>query len=334
MRVLTFRWLGAIILAIFCLAIPTPSFAGVFIGISITTPPPALPVYTQPMVPGPNYIWMPGYWAWGAAGYYWVPGTWVLAPRPGLLWTPGYWGWAPAGYYAWHPGYWAPHVGFYGGINYGFGYFGVGYVGGGWFGGVFRYNVAVTNVDRTIVRNVYVDRTVVVNNTTVINRVSYNGGRGGVFARPTPQELVAQHEVHVPMTAEQRQHVSVASRDRNQLASVNQGHPGQLSAAHAFTNASRPADFTRISPEDRAATQPYRASAQRAPAQSYRATGEHAPRPVRTVQPQNAQRAARSSNNVRSRTFPARNAARSNSARASVHRPNFSSRSPRTLGNR
>ena len=29
----------------------------------------------------------------GGDGYYWVPGTWVLAPEPGYLWTPGYWGW-------------------------------------------------------------------------------------------------------------------------------------------------------------------------------------------------------------------------------------------------
>ena len=54
-------------------------------------------------------------------------------PRAGVLWTPGYWGFA-GGVYAWHAGYWGPHVGFYGGINYGFGYGGVGFVGGEWRG--------------------------------------------------------------------------------------------------------------------------------------------------------------------------------------------------------
>src|SRR3974390_144472 len=120
--------------------------AGVFI--SITVAPPVLPVYVQPPVPGPGYMWTPGYWAWDedAGDYYWVPGAWVLAPEPGLLWTPGYWGWDDNGIYVWHAGYWGPHVGFYGGINYGFGYTGVGFVGGAWHGSVYSYNTAVTNV--------------------------------------------------------------------------------------------------------------------------------------------------------------------------------------------
>lgn len=55
--------------------------------------------------------------------------TWVLAPRPGLLWTPGYWGWND-GAYVFHEGYWGPHIGFYGGVAYGFGYSGAGYESG------------------------------------------------------------------------------------------------------------------------------------------------------------------------------------------------------------
>jgi hypothetical protein len=48
-----------------------------------------LPVYDQPPIPEPGYIWTPGYWAWDDdSGYYWVPGTWVLPPEPALLWTP------------------------------------------------------------------------------------------------------------------------------------------------------------------------------------------------------------------------------------------------------
>ncbi len=112
-----------------------PAPAQVSIGLSITIGPPALPVYYQPPCPAPGYLWTPGYWGWGTSGYYWVPGTWVTPPQVGFLWTPGYWGWRD-GSYAWHAGYWGPHVGFYGGINYGFGYAGIGYVGGGWFGNV------------------------------------------------------------------------------------------------------------------------------------------------------------------------------------------------------
>src|ERR1700720_334077 len=101
------------------------------IGVSITVAPPALPVYEQPPVPAPGYLWTPGYWAYGPEGYFWVPGVWVQPPQVGVLWTPGYWGWG-GGMYRWNAGYWGPHVGFYGGVNYGFGYGGVGFVGGRW----------------------------------------------------------------------------------------------------------------------------------------------------------------------------------------------------------
>jgi hypothetical protein len=236
---------------------PAPAQVSIGVGLSVNVGPPALPVYVQPPCPQPNYIWTPGYWAWGPAGYFWVPGTWVLAPRPGLLWTPGYWAFA-GGAYGWHPGYWGAHVGFYGGINYGFGYAGSGYVGGAWYGGAFRYNTAVTNVNTTVVRNVYVDKTVVnntyVNNTTV-NRVSYNGGPEGVRATPNPQEVAAQSEAHVPPTNAQKSHVRTASHDRNLLASVNRGTPQTAAVEKPLNRNNRPENFTPVSKEDHVAAQ-------------------------------------------------------------------------------
>src|SRR3974390_2371562 len=133
---------GAVSLGVLLSTRPSMAFD---IGISITVAPPEIPVYAQPPVPEPAYIWTPGYWAWGDDGYYWVPGTWVQPPEVGLLWTPGYWGWA-GGAYVWHVGYWAPQIGFYGGINYGFGYFGHGYEGGYWDRGAFRYNQAYNHI--------------------------------------------------------------------------------------------------------------------------------------------------------------------------------------------
>ncbi len=211
------RWL---VFAVLMLAFSTAAFSQVFI--SVRFGPPALPVYAQPICPGPGYFWTPGYWAWNDdAGYYWVPGTWVVAPV-GMLWTPGYWGWYGS-VYRWYPGYWGPHVGFYGGINYGFGYGGVGFAGGEWRSGAFFYNRSVTNVNVTNVTNVY-NRTVIVNNTTV-NRVSFNGGEGGIPTRPTPVEESAGREQHMAPLSAQTQHEHSASQNRDLFASNNHGAP-------------------------------------------------------------------------------------------------------------
>jgi len=220
-------------LALLMMAIPAVSLAQISVGLSIHLGPPALPVYPQPVCPAPGYLWTPGYWAYGPAGYYWVPGTWVVAPTPGLLWTPGYWGWE-GGAYIWHGGYWGPHVGFYGGVNYGYGYGGAGFVGGHWDHGAFAYNTAITNVNVTVIHTTYVDRTVI-NNVTV-NRVSFNGGPGGLVARPTAAEAMAMHERHVEATAEQVQHEHVASTNRALLASENHGRP-------SIAATSRPGQF-------------------------------------------------------------------------------------------
>src|SRR6202041_3190243 len=210
----------ALLLATAVLAGPSPASAQISVGISVHVGPPALPVYTQPPCPTEGYLWTPGYWAYGPVGYYWVPGLWAAPPRVGFLWTPGYWGVA-GGLYGWHAGYWGPHVGFYGGINYGFGYGGVGFVGGRWNGGVFAYNTAVMHVNTTGIHNTYVDRTVV-NNVTVNNHVSFNGGTGGVSARATSAEMAAEHEHHIAPTSMQTQHEHAASTNRAPLASQNQ----------------------------------------------------------------------------------------------------------------
>src|SRR5215469_9256325 len=216
------------LIALVILATPVASQAQVAVGISIRVGPPPLPVYVQPPVPVAGYIWTPGYWAYGPDGYFWVPGTWVEPPAVGLLWTPGYWGWRE-GFYVWIAGYWGPHVGFYGGINYGCGYTGVGFVGGAWSGGVFTYNRAVTNVNTTnttIINNTYNNTTVINNNRTMINNhTSFNGGPGGVSARPTGVEQSAAHDRHIAPTTMQTQHQQSAGSNRQLLASVNHGSP-------------------------------------------------------------------------------------------------------------
>jgi hypothetical protein len=199
----------------------------------VDNPPPALPDYQQPECPADGYLWQPGYWAYSAPGndYYWVPGVWVAPPTAGYLWTPPYWGFA-AGRYVFHNGYWGSSIGFYGGINYGFGYVGVGFVGGEWHEGHFRYNTAVVRVNAVTVHNTYVNTTVI-NRTVVTSRVSFNG-HGGVVARPTANEVAVMHQHRVMATQEQIRNQRVAREDRSQFASANHGgSPANLAAARA-----------------------------------------------------------------------------------------------------
>jgi DNA segregation ATPase FtsK/SpoIIIE-like protein len=136
--------------------------------------------------------------------------------------------------YAWNGGYWGLQVGFYGGVNYGYGYGGVGYQGGYWNNGAFNYNRSVNNVNVTNIHNVY-NKTVI--NNTPLNHVSYNGGAGGIAARPTQEEEAAARQEHRPPTALQTQHVQAASTNHALLASVNQGRP-------AVAATSKPGELT------------------------------------------------------------------------------------------
>jgi len=213
--------LSTIALAVL-LPLATPSWSAVDIAVNFGPPP--LPVYEQPMIPGDGYIWTPGYWAWDEdyGDYYWVPGTWVMAPRPNYLWTPAWWGWEGA-VFRFHQGYWGPHIGFYGGINYGFGYTGSGYYGGRWERGHFMYNTAVNNVNVRIVRNVY--NVKVVNNYNV-PRTSFNGGNGGVQARPTAIEERAEHDRNrIEPTQHQIEQIRTAKTTPELRAGANHGAP-------------------------------------------------------------------------------------------------------------
>ena len=227
-----------------------------------TEPPPALPDYDQPPAPADGYIWTPGYWAWGPGGYYWVPGAWVEPPYSAALWTPGYWGFY-GGRYLFYPGHWGLHIGFYGGINYGFGYIGLGYEGGYWNGGRFFYNRAYNHINVRVVHNTYNYNAGNRGNYNGGNRGNYNGGdrgnynagdrgnnnynggnrgnynndrndnnprpsyRGGagVQYRPQPSEREAAHEPTAPRMNTQVQHEQNYGGMRGQFANQNHGRP-------------------------------------------------------------------------------------------------------------
>jgi hypothetical protein len=206
------------------LSLPS-SFAQV--GISIGIAPPPIPIYTQPYPPGPGYIWTPGYWAYDS-DYYWVPGAWVLPPRIGFLWTPGYWGYNGSNYF-FNEGYWGPTVGFYGGINYGYGYGGQGYYGGRWVGNTFRYNRAVTRVNTSVIHNTYVNKQVIKNTGS---RASFNGP-GGATAKATAHEQTAAKAEHISATSAQKSRVEAAKNNPDLHVTNNQGKP-KAEAIKAF----------------------------------------------------------------------------------------------------
>jgi|SRR5580658_2601923 len=228
-----FRFIRTLLFALVVLSMSAAS-AHAGVGVLITVGPPPLPVYEQPICPGDGYLWTPGYWAYDydVDDYYWVPGTWVMAPEVGFLWTPAYWGWG-GDRFVFYDGYWGPHVGFYGGINYGFGYFGLGFEGGRWDGGHFFYNRAVLNVNVDVIHNVY--------NTTVfhetVSHVSFNGGNGGIDVRPRPEEEAAAHDRHIGPIAAQTQHIQAARANVQLRASVNMGKP-------AIAATARPGEFS------------------------------------------------------------------------------------------
>jgi hypothetical protein len=188
-------------------------------------PPPPLPEYVQPPVPGEGYIWTPGYWAWTKAGFYWVPGAWVEPPYEDALWTPGYWVFS-SGHYRFYPGHWGLHIGYYGGINYGFGYSGLGYEGGYWQGGHFNYNRVYNNVDQAIEQHLYSYDAG--DSAAKVSLPSFNGGTDGVQIRPRPAEVAAGREPYAPRMNTQLDHELSYCFNQSQFASAKGIQPANL----------------------------------------------------------------------------------------------------------
>ncbi|MEY2689632.1 MAG: hypothetical protein RL375_3831 [Pseudomonadota bacterium] len=228
--------------------------------VSVRVGPPPLPYYVQPTLIGDGYLWLPGYWAWSAQDfdYYWVPGTWALAPQVGWLWTPGWWGFDQDAYH-WHAGSWGEQVGYYGGIDYGYGYSGLGYQGGRWEGPHFHYNTSVNNLSSGITRYSYRSSSFSNHN---VNRASYNGGPGGVIARPTPVQVQQQAARRQAPTDRQQQHERQALTTPAQRHSVNHGAPPVAATPRPSEFASPAAARSRppppARPKDEAPARPHR----------------------------------------------------------------------------
>jgi len=69
-------------------------------------PPPPVQVEVVPVAPGPEYVWMPGYWSMGVGGsWVWIGGHYGMRPRLHAVWEGGHWGRHGRGY-VWIGGRW------------------------------------------------------------------------------------------------------------------------------------------------------------------------------------------------------------------------------------
>jgi hypothetical protein len=312
------RWLLlALLISVF------PAFLHAQIVISVGFAPPELPVYEQPFCPQANWMWVPGYWAYGEGDYYWVPGAWVQAPYEGALWTPYYWDWY-GGRYRFHRGYWGRHVGYYGGVDYGFGYGGIGFTGGEWRGNEFAYNTAVMRVNERVIHTTYNDPASVQRNTIANrSRVSYSGGPGGIQHAATPGERVADRDQHTAPTSLQTHHEETAKADKSAYAKANGGHPQNAVAAKPLgeeKHVAAAAPKTEARPETR--TAPKAEARPEARSEPRAAPQSHASPAQRAAPPQHAapQQHAAPSNTLRhSSTLRHRNTLRHSST---LHRSN------------
>ena len=128
--------------------------------------------------------------------------------------------------------------GFYGGIDYGYGYGGVGFEGGYWRGGVYTYNRNVVNVGLSVNAAVY-SKAVAHGGGS---QTSFNGGNGGVNAKPSPQERAFASEHHIGPTHQQHEHRQLAGKNPDLKFARNRGKPaiaatskaGDFSKGHTF----------------------------------------------------------------------------------------------------
>jgi len=136
-------------------------------------------------------------------------------------------------------------------------------------------------------------RTVIVNNDS---HVAFNGGEGGVAARPTPVEEAAAREPHQAPIAAQVQQEHAASQNRALFASENHGAPAVAATA-------RPGEFSgRDVVAAKAAGAPYHAPAV-SPSEARAPVAQDRPSSP-TARTENAPRSENSGNQARSANAP------------------------------
>ena len=98
----TTHWIAGLLLAG---ALTAPALAQVGVGVYIGQTPPPLRYEVPPPSPGPDFLWIDGYWNWVGSRYVWVPGRWDRSPYPGAYWTHPHYDHYDRGWQM-HPGHW------------------------------------------------------------------------------------------------------------------------------------------------------------------------------------------------------------------------------------
>jgi YXWGXW repeat-containing protein len=84
------RGVSALVVSSFLMLLGSTVHAQVSIGVTIGQPPPPPVVYRVPPQPGPEFVWVDGYWYPHGHKYRWHDGYWTRAPFSGAYWVQPY----------------------------------------------------------------------------------------------------------------------------------------------------------------------------------------------------------------------------------------------------
>ncbi len=83
---------AVLLLAAGCASAPPPGV------VYVTDAPPPLRTEVIAVAPGPDFVWVPGWWNYDRV-YVWVPGTWQRPPRVHAVWVAPRWTHTKRGWY-------------------------------------------------------------------------------------------------------------------------------------------------------------------------------------------------------------------------------------------
>ncbi len=71
----------------------------------VEEPPPPRSEVIVGVAPGPDYVWVGGYWGRYRSQWHWISGRWAPRPHPNAVWVGGHWDHGSRGY-QWRGGHW------------------------------------------------------------------------------------------------------------------------------------------------------------------------------------------------------------------------------------